>query len=710
MVQLWGTWFDYDVDEVLAHPGDGRLAVELRRWALLRRALRDFDVVHFNFGSSILPAAAPPAGSSLAARAAAAGPVAYARVVGLRDLALLARAGKRIVVTYNGDDARQGTGPVPDFHRRLAAAAGASYYTEADDARKRRAIAAFDRHARRIFYVNPDLGAFLPERAEFMPYGHVDVRVWPAPGVAEGGGPPVVVHAPSHRGIKGTRFVVEAVDRLRADGVELDFRLLEGMPHSDAVRAYAEADILVDQLLVGWYGGVAVEFMALGKPVVCFVAEEWTDRYAPAGMMADLPIVRAGPEDLAGVLSDLVSRPRPELAEPVVAAARSSSAGTTRCSSLPGCATRTRNSPPVSSTACAASAGRQATAPTGRFSSGWPPRWRKRGPDGQGVWHDDAVGLAFRRLAIIDLDERSNQPLHLGPWHLVFNGEIYNYRELRDELRGLGHAFVTEGDGEVLLHAWAEWGEGALERVNGDVRARDLGRRAATSSSRARPVRREAALLGARRATARLRLGDPGAARRRTPASARRRRGGGRRRSSARGADAAASSGASSPASSGSRPRTCSMAATAGSTVAPLLDAAPRRGARRATRTRSPQLRELLTDSIRLRLRSRRAGRHLAQRRRSTPRRSSRSPAQLAGDHRRHAFTAALPGLRARRVALRERSRTAAGVVEHHAVEPTRDAARRAISTRWSSARRSRSDQPASTRSGASCVPRARPA
>jgi asparagine synthase (glutamine-hydrolysing) len=90
-----------------------------------------------------------------------------------------------------------------------------------------------------------------------------------------------------------------------------------------------------------------------------------------------------------------------------------------------------------------------------------------RGPDGQGLWRDDELGLAFRRLAIIDLDERSNQPLHLGPLHLVFNGEIYNYLELRDELVGLGHRFATEGDGEVLLHAWAEWEELALDRLNG---------------------------------------------------------------------------------------------------------------------------------------------------------------------------------------------------------------------------------------------------
>lgn len=90
-----------------------------------------------------------------------------------------------------------------------------------------------------------------------------------------------------------------------------------------------------------------------------------------------------------------------------------------------------------------------------------------RGPDGQGLWRDDELGLAFRRLAIIDLDERSNQPLHLGRLHMVFNGEIYNYLELRKELVGLGHDFATEGDAEVLLHAWAEWEEGALDRLNG---------------------------------------------------------------------------------------------------------------------------------------------------------------------------------------------------------------------------------------------------
>src|SRR4051794_12583779 len=90
-----------------------------------------------------------------------------------------------------------------------------------------------------------------------------------------------------------------------------------------------------------------------------------------------------------------------------------------------------------------------------------------RGPDSEGVWHDDTAGLAVRRLMIIDLKDRPTQPLHLGHWHLAFNGEIYNYRELRAELRTLGHEFATEGAREVLLHAWAQWEEDALARVNG---------------------------------------------------------------------------------------------------------------------------------------------------------------------------------------------------------------------------------------------------
>src|SRR6266851_4945820 len=70
---------------------------------------------------------------------------------------------------------------------------------------------------------------------------------------------------------------------------------------------------------------------------------------------------------------------------------------------------------------------------------------RHRGPDGDGIYASDGVALGSRRLAIIDLSQAGVQPLHSadGTLHLVYNGEIYNYRELREELRGRGHVFST---------------------------------------------------------------------------------------------------------------------------------------------------------------------------------------------------------------------------------------------------------------------------
>jgi asparagine synthase (glutamine-hydrolysing) len=91
-----------------------------------------------------------------------------------------------------------------------------------------------------------------------------------------------------------------------------------------------------------------------------------------------------------------------------------------------------------------------------------------RGPDGHGVWTAPGVGLGHRRLSIIDV-EGSPQPMASsdGRAMLVFNGEIYNYRELRADLKMLGARFYTEGDSEVILAAWRQWGEECLSRLHG---------------------------------------------------------------------------------------------------------------------------------------------------------------------------------------------------------------------------------------------------
>ncbi len=91
-----------------------------------------------------------------------------------------------------------------------------------------------------------------------------------------------------------------------------------------------------------------------------------------------------------------------------------------------------------------------------------------RGPDGAGVWTAPGIGLGHRRLSIIDL-AGSPQPMQSadGRAVIVFNGEIYNFQELRRELAQLGHAFRTEGDTEVILAAWQRWGPACLSRLNG---------------------------------------------------------------------------------------------------------------------------------------------------------------------------------------------------------------------------------------------------
>lgn len=107
----------------------------------------------------------------------------------------------------------------------------------------------------------------------------------------------------------------------------------------------------------------------------------------------------------------------------------------------------------------------------------------RRGPDAAGVYTDGPLALGHRRLAIIDLSERARQPmvddeLHLG---LVFNGTIYNYRELRDELGEMGYHFFSDGDSEVILKAYHAWGEHCVAHFTGmfafavwDMRARNL--------------------------------------------------------------------------------------------------------------------------------------------------------------------------------------------------------------------------------------------
>src|ERR671929_627945 len=114
-------------------------------------------------------------------------------------------------------------------------------------------------------------------------------------------------------------------------------------------------------------------------------------------------------------------------------------------------------------------------------------RLRHRGPDDGGVWlggsGDARVGLAARRLSVIDLSPRGHMPMASadGRFVITYNGEVYNFREIRRELEAFGHAFRSDTDTEVVLSAYAQWGPECLHRLNGmfafavwDSREREL--------------------------------------------------------------------------------------------------------------------------------------------------------------------------------------------------------------------------------------------
>ena len=133
------------------------------------------------------------------------------------------------------------------------------------------------------------------------------------PSPAEPGEPLRVAHAPSKRAVKGTAAVLAAVDSLRSRGAPIELDLIEGVPHREARLRYAAADVVVDQLRIGWYGMFAIESMALAKPVVVHLDEEAVVETEEAFGLS-VPLVRADERSLEEVLATLVEM-RPELPE-----------------------------------------------------------------------------------------------------------------------------------------------------------------------------------------------------------------------------------------------------------------------------------------------------------------------------------------------------------------------------------------------------------
>jgi glycosyltransferase involved in cell wall biosynthesis len=269
-----------------ARRGPVRKGAAVGRYAL--GALRQYDVFHFYFGNTLFPWPFP-------------------------DLPLLRALGKRIIFHFCGCDVRNRARNLAEY-----SISGCHECVSLVCLGKRRPPLHW---ADAVFVSTPDLLDDVPG-AVLMP-GPVDLDRWPPappratpPSAAD---PLRILHAPTDREIKGTRYVLDAVERLKAAGYPVALQVLEGIPYAEVPAFVAQADIVVDQLMIGAYGTFSVEGMATGRPVVCRIRDDLRPHYAP-----DLPVVSADPASVYAVLERLVRDPaeRARLGQAGVAYAR----------------------------------------------------------------------------------------------------------------------------------------------------------------------------------------------------------------------------------------------------------------------------------------------------------------------------------------------------------------------------------------------------
>jgi hypothetical protein len=301
---------DECLDVPLGRPGR-LLRREIGRWRLLWRSLAWADVVHCHFGQSLMSVRPLPLADQRMSGPIEALTVAYAKLAWLTDIRLWRALGKPVAMTFYGDDARltdAATSREPWSHLHDATIAREACRR---DGLKRQLFMELERRGVTILATNPDLLAELPAGSIFQPYAHVDpLRATVSP--PKETGRLRFVHMPTDRSVKGTAFFIEAIETLRARGHDVSLTLVENRSNADALALLTEHDVLLDQLRVGWYGAVAVEAMARGKPVVAHLNAMDKALTAPT-FAADIPIIEATPETVVDTLERLVTMPRAAL-------------------------------------------------------------------------------------------------------------------------------------------------------------------------------------------------------------------------------------------------------------------------------------------------------------------------------------------------------------------------------------------------------------
>lgn len=251
-------WLQYPADIVVQRKkskiGD---SIQLIKTAF--KIYDKYDIYHYNFGSSLLEFPG----------------------LGMELLELPFIDDRKIVVTYNGCDARQKYARMQQTDicacKYEACYAGVCMDKGIEERKKKR-IEKFKKCGATFLSLNPDIMNFLPSSTQFLPY---TVAAWHEietdyrPKKYTNLQKIKIVHAPTNRVTKGSDAVIEIINRLQKKYPNyLELVLVENQPYQEALKIYKTADLVIDQLRVGWYGAFATEVMKMGKPVIAYINEQ----------------------------------------------------------------------------------------------------------------------------------------------------------------------------------------------------------------------------------------------------------------------------------------------------------------------------------------------------------------------------------------------------------------------------------------------------
>lgn len=279
-------WFGYPYDLNLELDKIPSALSKLTKLASTFLKIRNkYDIFHFNFGSSLF----------------------HYPTYKLNQLELPFYPQKaKLFVTYNGCDIRQ---KYPTMLRtKIAPCHNYNCYNGQCNSGKldqfrRKGIEKMQSYVKHIWALNPDLLYFLPpDKSSFLPYVADLEPVKIVPPKLES--KIIIVHAPTNREAKGSKYILSAIDKIKQRSPNLiELKLVENIPHQRALKIYQQADLIIDQILVGWYGGLAVEAMQMGKPVIARIAEQDL-HFLPKQMAKDVleTVINANPNTIESVI------------------------------------------------------------------------------------------------------------------------------------------------------------------------------------------------------------------------------------------------------------------------------------------------------------------------------------------------------------------------------------------------------------------------